>query len=398
MAEASRDGWEDRVELGALLALLHDAESAFGSVQVSWRVWRHEERLLDAFRADAEEQKRRGASISFQSIGSGAHELPETESTVRIWRDAERFREEHHGGRRDGAYAVADGSLWWRWDDRMGAMSNEDDPSVGGGVGQELSVMLNPTPLLSALRFRVTGRSTVAGRPTITAYAWSRPVDPGRGRSLELHQLGSGADQYRLEVDQERGVLLAAAATRNGQPFHTIAALSMRFDQSIPDETFRFVAPAGEEIQTPGFSHRLQHVTLTEAQQRTTFTVLMPDRVPEDWQMHCTLLEATRRPPSPTQVSLGYTSVDGHESVSLSQMAAADRAAHHYETMVNDDNWQQTTYDGTSVKIRPADFGQAQAHLERDGTFTFLVSDNLTAEQLGKIAAGLRPARSTSSI
>jgi hypothetical protein len=35
-------------------------------VQVSWRVWRHAERLLEAFRADAEEQKPRGAAISFR--------------------------------------------------------------------------------------------------------------------------------------------------------------------------------------------------------------------------------------------------------------------------------------------------------------------------------------------
>src|ERR1039458_7977798 len=92
---------------------------------------------------------------------------------------------------------------------RMGAMSNQDDPSVGSGVGQELEVMLNPTPLLSSLRFRVTGSSQVAGRATVTAHAVARPYDPRHGRSLGLHQLGTGAHHYQLEVDQERGVLLA---------------------------------------------------------------------------------------------------------------------------------------------------------------------------------------------
>jgi hypothetical protein len=79
-------------------------------------------------------------------------------------------------------------------------------------------------------------------------------------------------------------------------------------------------------------------------------------------------------------------------------MAIADRASHHYETMVNDDHWQQVIHNGRAVQVTPADFGQAQAHLERDGTFVFLMSDNLTAEQLGRIAAELRPAPSTSSI
>jgi hypothetical protein len=66
--------------------------------------------------------------------------------------------------------------------------------------------------------------------------------------------------------------------------------------------------------------------------------------------------------------------------------------------MVNHEDWQEMTYDGTTVKVRPPDWGQAQAHLERDGTFAFLVSDNLTNAQLGTIAAGLRPAPATSSI
>lgn len=154
----------DQVELGALLVLLHDADAPLGNVHATYRIWRHEERLKEAFLADAEEQRRRGASISttYRS-GSDEPEPPEREETVEIWREGERFREEHHGGQRGGYYAIADGPLWWMWDERMGAMSNQDDPSVGSGVGQKLEVMLNPTPLLSALRFRVAGSSQVAG-------------------------------------------------------------------------------------------------------------------------------------------------------------------------------------------------------------------------------------------
>jgi outer membrane lipoprotein-sorting protein len=398
MPESSRSTSVGQAELGALLVLLHGADAAFRSVEATWRLWRHEERLRQAFVADAEEQKRRGASISSRRIGNGAPEPPENEEMVRIWREGERFREEHHGGRRDGYYAVADGQVWWMWDERMGARSNQDDPSVGSGVGQELEVMLNPTPLLSSLRFRVTGSSDVAGRPAVTAHAWPRPQDLRYGRSLELHQIGTGAHDYELEIDQERGVLLAATAIRDGQPFHTITALTIRFDEPIPDETFQFKPPEGEEIQTTGNRHRLQHITLTEAQQRAPFTVLMPNRVPAGWQVRCTFIGASQRPPSPAQVGLGYRSGDGHESVSISQMATADRASHHYENMVNNEDWQEMTYDGTTVKVRPADWGQAQAHLERNGTFAFLVSDNLTNNQLGTIAAGLRPARSTGSI
>jgi outer membrane lipoprotein-sorting protein len=397
MPEASHRS-DGQAELGALLVLLHRADAAFLSVQATWRVWRHGERLEQAFRADAEAQKRRGASISTFAIGNGAPEAPEHEQEVRIWRAGERFREEHHGGPRDGYYAVADGQSWWIWDERMGARSHQDDLSVGSGVGQELEAMLNPTPLLSSLRFGVTGSSDVAGRPTITAHASPRSPDSRYGRSLELHQLGTGADDYELEIDRERGVLLAATAIRDGQPFHVITALKIQFDEPIPDETFRFEPPDGEQIQTTRDHHRLQHVTLTEAQQRAPFTVLMPNRVPAGWQVSCTLVEASQRPPSPVQVSLGYRSDDGHESISISQMATADRASHHYENMVNDESWEEMSGDGPMVKVRPAGWGQAQAHLQRDGTFAFLVSDNLTTNQLGTIAAGLTPAPSTGSI
>ena len=283
----------DEFELGALLALLHGAADPFRTVQATYRTWRDDERAAEAFRADAEERKLRGASGSYVTarwVGPGDPPPPETEETMHIWRDGERFREERHGGRRDGYYGVADGPLWWFWDEQVGARSNQDDPSVGSGVGQELQIMLNPTPLLSSLTFRVVGNSEVAGRTTVTTHATARPQDPRHGGFVRgLHELGTGADYYQLEVDQERGVLLAVTAARDGQPFHKITTLAIRFDEPIPSETFQFAPPEGEEIE-PVRTHRrsLQHITLPEAQQRAPFTVLMPDRVPADWQLlHC---------------------------------------------------------------------------------------------------------------
>ena len=73
------------------------------------------------------------------------------------------------------------------WDERNGAHSNQDDPSVGSGIGEELQIMLNPVPLLSSLRFRPTGSSEVAGRPTISARGIPRPHDTRHGRPFELH-------------------------------------------------------------------------------------------------------------------------------------------------------------------------------------------------------------------
>ncbi|MEA2147716.1 MAG: hypothetical protein QOG59_3303, partial [Solirubrobacteraceae bacterium] len=397
MTARSPDPSADAVELGALLVLLHGADAPVDTVEVIYRLWRHRERAHAAFLADVEEQQRRGVSIASYGPGTAEAEPAESEATARIWRAGERVRVEHHGRERDGYYSVTDGPLWWIWDERNGAHSNQDDPSVGSGVGEELQFMLNPVPLLSSLRFQPTGSSEVAGRPTISAHGIPRPRDTARhGPAFELHELGTGADFYELEVDRQLGVLLVVTAVRDGQPFHRITTLAVAFDQLIPDETFRFEPPAGEQIQSQWGEERLEHVTLVEAQQRAPFTVLMPDRVPANWQVQCRLIRPSERPPSPMQIGLIYSSTDGHESISLSQFPAGGSNA--YRELGDGEGWETVTRGGIEMKTRPARWGQAQVELERDGTFVHLMSDNLTRDQVLTIAAGLRPAPSTSSI
>lgn len=208
-----------------------------------------------------------------------------------------------------------------------------------------------------------------------------------------LRALGTGADSYQLEVDRERGALLAATAIRHKQPFYKITALAIAFDEPIPPETFQFRPPEGEQLQSPrGLLSRPQVVSLTEAQRRASFTVLMPNRLSAGWRAHCTFVEACPRPPIPERVVLSYRSEDGHQSVSISQMAAAD-ASQHYEN--TDESWQVVARDGRQVRITPAGWPQAQAHVEHDDTFAVLTSDNLSTDELATIAAGLRTAPST---
>lgn len=390
------DGSAEAVELGALLVLLHGADAPVDTAEVVYRLWRHRERAHAAFLADAEEQKRRGASITLHGRGKAEPEPAEYEETVRIWRAGERVRVEHDGGERDGYYAVADGPLWWLWDERSGAHSNQDDPSVGSGVGEELQIMLNPVPLLSSLRFAPTGSSVVAGRPTISAHGIPRRQDTRQGRMFELHEIGTGADVYELEVDRQLGVLLAVTAFRDEQPFHRITTAAAAFGRPIADETFRFEPPAGEQIQSRWGEEWVEHVTLVEAQQRAPFTVLMPDTVPGNWQVRCRLIRPSERSPSPMQIGLIYHSTDGHESISLSQFPAG--GSNPYRELGDGGGWETVTRGGIEMRTRPARWGQAQVELERDGTFVHLMSDNLTRDQVVRIAAGLRPAPSTSSI
>jgi hypothetical protein len=240
----------------------------------------------------------------------------------------------------------------------------------------------------------VIGSSEVAGRPTVTAHGTPRPLDPGI--SFELNQLGIGADFYELEVDREHGVLLAVTAVRGGEPFHRIATLAISFNEAIEPQLFRFEPPEDEEIQPTRAGSRARHVTLVEAQQQTSFTVLMPDTVPDNWQVRCRLIEASNRPESSEQIALHYNSTDGHESISITQMPAA--ASNPYKSIGNDEDWEDVIRNERVIRTRPASWGQAQAQLELDGTFVYLQSDNLIRDQLVNIAAGLRPAPTTSSI
>jgi hypothetical protein len=316
---------------------------------------------------------------------------------MRIWRDGTRFREEHHGGHQDGNYGVADGPLWWSWSEQFGARCNQDDPNVESGIGQQLKFMLDPTPLLGLLSFRMTGRSQVADRATVTAHATALPREHRHAGFFNFGLLGIGAQHYQFEIDQERGVPIAVTAIRNEQPFFKITTLAICFDEPIPAETFQFVAPEGEEIQTVRDRQRLQDsVSLTEAQQRAPFTVLLPERVLAGWQMRCMFVKAVKRPPSPARVSLTYRSDDGHQSLAIWQMAAADRAAFAHGTVINDESWPVVARDRTLVGVRSTEWGEIEARLERDGTFAYLISSNLSADQIATLAASLRPAPSAS--
>lgn len=120
------------------------------------------------------------------------------------------------------------------------------DHRVGYSVGEEISLMLDPTPLLGSVRFTPTGRGWVAGHDTVTATAVARLKDPRRHpRAFELHQLGAGADRYKLQIDARRGVLLEAVAVRDDEPFFRITTVQITFRSAHRPRAFPISAAAG---------------------------------------------------------------------------------------------------------------------------------------------------------
>jgi len=133
-----------------------------------------------------------------------------------------------------------------------------------------------------------------------------------------------------------------------------------------------------------------------EAQQLASFTVLIPDRIPANWHPHCIYIAASEAPAA-TRAGLTQLPVRRRPpSVSIIEMAAADRPA-HYDQMIAGDGWQDVPHDDIVVRVTKAG-NQTQAHAERDGTFVFLMSENLGRDELATIAARLKPAPNAGSI
>jgi hypothetical protein len=232
-------------DLAEILRLLHDAEKPFTTLSGRFRIWRHLERHDAAFRADA---LRRGGATG--DLGPDCPSLPEQSETVLyLWRAMpDRARVEYRSGSRDGAYGVRVGRNWWSWDARSGTQTNEQDASLGSETGRELAVVLDPPSLLSAFRFVPLRRAARAGRPVIVVEAHPR-AEPSHERDRYgrvRNGLGTGADSYQLDIDAERGIVLASQAFVDREPFQVVEALEITFNEPLDETLFKFQPPGNE--------------------------------------------------------------------------------------------------------------------------------------------------------
>jgi gamma-glutamylcysteine synthetase len=104
-----------------------------------------------------------------------------------------------------------------------------------------------------------------------------------------------------------------------------------------------------------------------------------------DWMY----IESTQRPASPPTVALEYQSERTLESVYISQSDVRNRGS-VFDELTRGPGWAEVVRDGEVIHIAKA-ANQAQVHLERAGTFVFLMSETLTVQQVAAIAAGLVP-------
>jgi hypothetical protein len=134
-------------DVGDLLVLLHGARDRVSTVRAVVRTWRHVRVSHEAMARRADH----GGFVAYRPAEEPERES--VESRVRVWlAPPDRVREQHEDPT-DAWFGVRRGRLWWRYDAHNGAMSNEDQPEVGGGIGEEFGWLLDPAAVIGLLDF-----------------------------------------------------------------------------------------------------------------------------------------------------------------------------------------------------------------------------------------------------
>jgi outer membrane lipoprotein-sorting protein len=387
--------------LPELLVLLYRAHASFRSVRGVLRDWRDLELSEEAVRHEIEQQEQQraasGGRVTSRQIAfaAGPHEPEpprELETSIRFWLERpDRVREEHrssHPYGQDGAIMVKRGELWWHYDPRSGAISNEDELEVGSGVGQQLEQLLDPVDLLAGRELEIVGEREAAGRPALEVRSRPRPSN-----NPTIHGYPFGAQEFHHLVDRERGILLRTAAIFRGEELGVTELTEVVFDETFPDETFVLELPAGESFASPGTRHPYQHLTLEEAVERASFPLWVVPRLPEgEWRMLIVHVEPRERPPVQEMVHINYLREDAQHQLQLSQsplggQAAAWAAHQQPETIERDGNRYQV------LRGEPGPLGPPTTLLfERGQTSIQMSSPTLELETLLELADSLRPA------
>ena len=383
-------------ELGDLLELLHGAAGRVSSVQSRWRLWRHDQRVREAFTAHAQQTGGRTYATQLAGPGGAADRLPGHTEEVRFWwQSPASLREERDPAASEGSWTgqptlvIRVGATWWSFSPQAGAMTNAGDERHSHGAGDQFLAMLDPSELLGLLDFTIIGRGERAMRPVLLVLCRPRRGDQRGAPAFALHHLGLGAEEYAIEVDTERGVLLRVEARFGGHALQVTEAAQIAFDTRLDPGLFRFVAPAGEELHRVDLAGRFRHgVPVHEAVAAVPFTVYTLDDAPPDWQLTVSVHAGSPRPPSHPSVGLHYRSRDAAAHVNINQMAAD--TAEDYSLPAGED----VERDGRPMRVhrRTPDWPQAQLSTTLADTLIVMSSDTLTADDLIRLAARLTPA------
>jgi outer membrane lipoprotein-sorting protein len=369
-------------ELGEVLELMHTSEQRWCSVRASGREWRHAALNLEAFMSMVE-RRRPGSVAVFGSSAGEVEEPEESDSTWRLWMEGRhRVRAEFAVGQGEMVTAVVDGSTWWSWSPSTGALTNEGSENAETGLGPG-TALVHPAVILPAIDLEIRGRTTKLDRSVYEVLATPSEEDEEAENSGLLHGIGSGAEDYSLLVDGERGVLLRTEARLHGRPFLILDIDDVAFDQELPAETFTLAPPSGQEFEAVPRSRSL---LLEELPAAVGFTVLVPERSLDDADVDVMIEPALLRHGVPEHANITYHTFNRDEtptSMTLRESGAP---------MPLPDKTEWREVEGIVVAEDPhTDPPTIRVRLEMQGTHVELSSRDLPVRQLLDMGRSLVP-------
>jgi hypothetical protein len=185
-------------------------------------------------------------------------------------------------------------------------------------------------------------------------------------------------------VDEERGLLLRSEARIRGLPFRILEMELVSFDEELPEETFRPVAPTEEPFSVDELSRSL---SLEDAPHAVGFTIFVPERPPEG-HADVSLEPASQRwgTTGYLEISYGYQGPDAEAPPNRFWMRQSDRP------LPEPPNIRWRSVDDIEVaedrNVRPAMF---RLRLVKGATHIELSSYDLATDRLVALARSLVP-------
>jgi outer membrane lipoprotein-sorting protein len=356
-------------DLEEVLELLHGGGSSFRTLRATIVTRRVHDLVSEAHRRSVEEAERRGMKTLSVSVGFADPNAPrESTERTRIWFEPpDRIRAETEGRR--SSTVVMDGKHSFR----TAALGDE---IVRGPLRSPYEIvpplfLLRPEALLASYLFEPLGQTEVARRTAIDVRARLRPGEA----VVRSSRLSWGADEHRLAVDRERGVLLRVAAIMDGQEFDVTGMTEVAFDEPIEADVFRFEPPPGVET-----------ITAEDHARRLRASYARPRR---------SGLETMARQ---AQFVVFEPPNDGHPVVSQSGSFRADGVSVSYTQFWGDEEhafelvqWAQADDAAGPQTVSEAADGSLVARAVRDGTAIEVSSRTLGRERLLEVLATLEP-------
>jgi hypothetical protein len=363
---------------GELRELVASADGRWQTLDIEGRTW--QDRLAQRA-AQSAMRRERGATPSVRTVAGVAVPYGQREQSWHLWRGGEVLvRSEYEIGR-ELVTVVGQGPRWWRWSPTLG-------PTSGGGVGRPVRLMLGPpsvylsiSQILEQVEFSRVRETRLVSRPAYIFNAIPVATRP-RGRAV-LREAGSGASEYEITVDAERGVLLGLTALRDGKAFQRVETTRVTYDAPLAPSMF---APESSAPARFAPARASQHISLDDVAEQVNFPLLAPNPSPSPVSPHVAVFDGDRRGLGPLRVVFVYVVADpgrGRGQLRLTQAASPLlRSAH--------DQWvpfaNAELCDEIHGKVQ-----RRRLRAERRGVYVELESAIVPAEGLLEILNSLAP-------